>query len=171
MLSEADLKSAKLVRTDFNFTDLRRANLRSATLEKAKLNRASLVDANAEKANFARSKLTGRVSPASLRKALPSSMPNFSRASLTGANFEKAELGRASFGGAKLKRTRFTRANLSRTDLSGIIIEGPIAFDGSVLFLTRIESVDLSAGAGRFDMRRLRDKASAWTLRTGKMAL
>ncbi len=73
---------------------------------------------------------------------------DFSRARLNGANFERAELGRAKFDRAKLKGIRFSFANLSRADLSGAIIEGPIAFDRAVLFLTRIEGMDLSAATG-----------------------
>ncbi|WP_173513874.1 pentapeptide repeat-containing protein [Sinorhizobium psoraleae] len=153
MLSEADLESANLFKTNFTLTDLRRANLKSANLEKAKLVRASLVGASAEKANFAqveahRANFAGISAKGASFVNAELQRADFSQARLTDANFEKAELGRATFHGAKLKGTRFSRANLSRADFSGAYIEGAIALDGSILFLTRIEGVDLSAATG-----------------------
>ncbi|WP_157628198.1 pentapeptide repeat-containing protein [Ensifer sp. BR816] len=153
MLREADLEGANLFSADFTMTDLRDADLKSANFEKAKLVRASLAGANAEKANFARVE-AHRASFAGI-SAKGASFANaelqrtdFSRARLIGANFERAELGRSNFDGAKLNGTRFSLANLSRADLSGVIIKGPVAFDRSVLFLTRIEGLDLSAATG-----------------------
>ncbi|MDK1491261.1 pentapeptide repeat-containing protein [Sinorhizobium sp. 7-81] len=153
ILRGANLEGATLLGADFTLTDLRDANLKSANLEKAKLVRTSLAGAKAEKANFDRveahrSIFVGMSAEGASFANAALQRADFSRAHLTGVNFEKAELGRAKFVGAKLKGIRFSRANLSRADLSGAIIEGPIAFDHSVLSLTRIEGVDLSAATG-----------------------
>ncbi len=153
ILRRADLEGAILLNTNFTLTDLRDANLKSANLEKAKLVRASLAGANAEKANFARveahrTSFVGISADGASFANAELQRADFSRARLTGANFERAELGRAKFDRAKLKGIRFSFANLSRADLSGAIVEGPTEFDRAVLFLTRIEGVDLSAATG-----------------------
>ncbi|WP_455274515.1 pentapeptide repeat-containing protein [Rhizobium herbae] len=153
MLGNANLEGANLSSANFTQTDLRSANLKSANLQKTKLVRASLAGANAEKANFARveghrASFVGMAAEGASFANAELQRADFSDAGLTGANFEKAELGRAKFAGAKLKDTRFSFANLARAGFSGAIIEGPIAFDRSILFLTRFEGVDLSAATG-----------------------
>lgn len=153
MLPGANLKGANLSSVDFTLTDLREADFRSANLEKAKLVRASLAGASAQNAIFARVE-AHRASfvqffaqdvsftNAELQRA------DFSRAHLVGVDFEKAELGRAKFQGAILKDVRFSLANLSRADFSGASLAGSIAFDGTILFLTRVEGIDLSTATG-----------------------
>lgn len=114
---------------------------------------ASLAGAHAEKANFARveahrASFVGISAEGASFENAELQRADFSRAILIGTNFKKAELGRSTFSGARLKGTRFSLANLARADLSGVIIEGPVAFDRSVLFLTRIEGIDLSTATG-----------------------
>ncbi len=153
MLGGADLEGANLSGTNFSLTDLRDANLSTANLEKAKLVRATLAGAIAKSANFSRveghrasfvrfsaerTSFTG----AELQRA------DFSLARLIDVNFEKAELGRARFTGARLESVRFSLANLSRVDFTGTSFAGSTAFDHAILFLTRIEGIDLSRATG-----------------------
>lgn len=152
-LAGADLKGANLSSVDFTLTDLRAADFRSSNLEKAKLVRASLAGASAQNAIFARVEahrasfvrfFARNVSFASaeLQRA------DFSRAHLIDVDYKKAELGRAKFQGTILEDVQFSRANLSRADFSGASFAGSIEFDGSILFLTRVEGIDLSAASG-----------------------
>ncbi|WP_425336115.1 pentapeptide repeat-containing protein [Sinorhizobium numidicum] len=153
MLGGSDLEGANLVNTDFTLTDLRGANLASANLEKATLVRASLAGAKADKANFTRVEAyRGNFSGISAENASFVSAElqrtEFAGARLMGADFEKAELGRANFDKAVLTGTQFPMANLARADLSGAVFEGSIDFSRAFMFLTRIESLDLSAAKG-----------------------
>ncbi|RDL47533.1 Secreted effector protein PipB2 [Ensifer sp. M14] len=153
MLAGANLEGANLFGADFSMTDLRESHLNFANFEKAKLVRASLAGANADNAAFTRieahranfvafSAQAVSFAGAELQRA------DFGRARLKKANFEKAELGRAKFVGAKLKDVRFTLANLSRADFSGASFAGSIELDQAILFLTRLEGVDISAATG-----------------------
>jgi len=153
MLGGADLEGANLSGTNFSLTDLRDANLSTANLEKAKLVRATLAGAIAKSANFSRveghrasfvrfSAERTSFTSAELQRA------DFSLARLIDVNFEKAELGRARFTGARLENVRFSLANLSRVDFTGTSFAGSTAFDRAILFLTRIEGIDLSRATG-----------------------
>lgn len=153
MLGGNDFQGANLSGADLSSTDLSNTNMSGANLEKANLVRAWFTGAKAQKANFARieayrsgfsnvSADGATFANAELQRA------NFSGAKLTGVDFQKAELGRANFQKAVLTGTRFTLANLSRADLTGSIFEGPIAFDGAFMYLTKIQGLDLSAAKG-----------------------
>ncbi|NVD39847.1 pentapeptide repeat-containing protein [Ensifer sp. HO-A22] len=153
MLAGANLESANLFNANFTMTDLRDANLSFANLEKTKLVRASLAGASARKATFARAEAHRasfvRFSAKDVSfESAELQRTDFSRADLARVNFEKSELGRATFGGARLEDVRFSLANLSRADFTGASFAGFIAFDRSILFLTRIEGVDLSTATG-----------------------
>ncbi len=153
ILRGSDLSGANLFETDFTSTDLRETNLVAANLEKANLVRASLADSNAKGAKFDRIEAYrtdfrrmdaqgATFASAELQRS------NFGGANLTDADFTKAELGRAEFKEATVTGSKFSLANLARADFRTTVLTGPIDFDRSFLFLTRIEGLDLSAATG-----------------------
>lgn len=153
MLEGSDFQGANLADADLTLTNMSGANLSGANLEKATLVRAWFTGAQAVKANFAkieayRSGFENVTADGASFAGAELQRANFHGAQLSGANFEKAELGRANFNGAVLTGASFSLANLSRADLSTSQFEGPIAFDGAFMFLTRINGLDLSAATG-----------------------
>ncbi|MDM9629704.1 pentapeptide repeat-containing protein [Rhizobium sp. S152] len=153
MLEGNDFQGANLADADLTLTNLSGTNLNGANFEKATLVRAWFTNAQAAKANFAkieayRSGFDGVVADGASFIGAELQRANFHAAKLSGANFEKAELGRANFKEAVLTGAKFSLANLSRADFTTAQFEGPLAFDGAFMFLTRINGLDLSAATG-----------------------
>ncbi len=60
----------------------------------------------------------------------------------------KADFSRVNFSNANLKGVNLSFSNISRANLSGTLIDENFSLEGSYLFLTRIEGLNLSALKG-----------------------
>jgi uncharacterized protein YjbI with pentapeptide repeats len=153
ILKGHDLGGANLLGVDFTSTDLRNSNLLAANFEKATLVRASLADSTAKGARFDkieayRTDFSHMDAQGAVFTSAEVQRSNFQDANLTNVDFTKAELGRAQFHDADISGSRFSFANLARADFRGATFTTPIDFNGAFLFLTRIESLDLSNSSG-----------------------
>lgn len=144
-----DFSGANFTRTDLSASDLRNSNLTKVTFVKTNLVRASLSNSNAEGANFeevvaSRTDFSnGNYKNTSFLKA-EISRSNFSNSNLENADMSKADLSRVNFFNSNLKGVNLAFSNISRTNLTGIIIDENFSLEGSYMFLTRIEGLNLS---------------------------
>ncbi len=136
-------------RADLSASDLRNTNVTDSIFVKTNLVRASLAGSIAENANF---------------ESVVASRTDFSRGNYKNSNFNKAEITRANFSGSNLENATLTKAdfsrvnffnanmkgvdlsfsNVSRSNFTSIKLDEEFSLKGSFMFLTQIESLDLS---------------------------
>jgi uncharacterized protein YjbI with pentapeptide repeats len=113
-LSQVNLASKILVKSDLAESDLTRINLSDADLQGSYLFESDLRQGNLEKVNLEGSNLSNaNLKGANLEGA------NLSNANLKGANLEGANLSNANLKGANLEGTDFSNASLTNADLTG----------------------------------------------------
>jgi len=120
IMDNFNFSGANFTRSDLSASDLRNSNLKNTIFVKTNLVRASLSGSDAENANF---------------EGVIASRTDFSKVNFKNANFLKAEVSRSNLS--------FT--DISRTNLTNISIDENFTLEGSYMFLTRIEGVDLSS--------------------------
>jgi len=119
IMDNFNFSGANFTRSDLSASDLRNSNLKNTIFVKTNLVRASLSGSDAENANF---------------EGVIASRTDFSKVNFKNANFLKAEVSRSNLS--------FT--DISRTNLTNISIDENFTLEGSYMFLTRIEGVDLN---------------------------
>ena len=149
IMDSFDFSGSNFTKSDLSASDLRNSNLTKAKFVKTNLVRASLSGSNAQEANFegvvaSRTDFSkGNYKNASFLKA-EISRSNFSNSNLENANMSKADLSRVNFFNANLKGVNLAFSNISRTNFTGAGIDENFSLEGSYMFLTRIEGLDLS---------------------------
>ena len=148
-----NFSGSDFTRTDFSASDLRNSNLSNSKFVKTNLMRASIAGSQAKDANFegviaSRTDFSkGNFSNSNFNKA-EISRSNFSNSNLQNAQMSKADFSRVNFSNANMKGVNLSFSNISRANLTGIIINENFSLEGSYMFLTHIEGVDLSRLTG-----------------------
>ena len=149
IMDNFDFSGSNFTKSDLSASDLRNSNLTKARFIKTNLVRASLSGSNAQEANFegvvaSRTDFSkGNYKNASFLKA-EISRSNFSNSNLENADMSKADFSRVNFFNSNLKGVNLSFSNISRTNLTSVNIDENFSLEGSFMFLTRIEGLDLS---------------------------
>lgn len=150
IMDSFNFSGANFTKADLSASDLRNSTLAKAIFFKTNLVRASLSGSNAEEANFesvvaSRTDFSkGNYKNANFVKA-EISRSNFSNSDLENAKMSKADFSRVNFINANLKGVNLAYSNISRANLTGASIDENFSLEGSFMFLTRIEGLDLSS--------------------------
>lgn len=153
IISESNLKDAKLSKADLSATDLRNSNLAGADFGKANMMRATIAGSTAPNSNFEkvisfRADFSDTDFSNSNFTKSEMQRVNFNNSNLTNVNFLKSDLGRASFSGAILHANNFESANLSRIDFREAKISGEVQIKNAFLLQSNLEGVDFSGVGG-----------------------
>ena len=148
-----NFSGSDFTRADLSASDLRNSNFSNVKFVKTNLVRASLAGSVSEGANFegvtaSRTDFSsGNYKNSSFAKA-EISRSNFTNSNLENADMSKADFSRVNFLNANLKGVNLSFSNISRANLSGVLIDEAFSLEGSFMFLTKIEGLDLSALKG-----------------------
>ena len=148
-----NFSGSDFTRADLSASDLRNSKFTNAKFVKTNLVRASLAGSVSENANFegvtaSRTDFSdGNYRNSSFAKA-EISRSNFSNSTLENADMSKADFSRVNFLNANLKGVNLSFSNISRANLTGVLIDENFSLEGSFMFLTNIEGVNLSALKG-----------------------
>lgn len=150
IMDNFNFSGANFTRSDLSASDLRNSNLKNTIFVKTNLVRASLSGSDAENANF-EGVIASRTdfSKVNFKNAnflkAEVSRSNFSNSNLENAVMSKADFSRVNFFNSNLKGVNLSFTDISRTNLTNISIDENFTLEGSYMFLTRIEGVDLSS--------------------------
>jgi len=149
IMDSFNFSGSNFTRSDLSASDLRNSNLKNTVFVKTNLVRASLSGSDAENANFegviaSRTDFSkGNYKNANFLKA-EVSRSNFSNSNLENAVMSKADFSRVNFFNSNLRGVNLSFTDISRTNLTNVSIDENFSLEGSYMFLTRIEGLDLS---------------------------